>query len=196
MIDETVPLGDVLPETYKGLELHEIPNNWQWAPFGLAANIESNLVDPLPFGDMPHIAPNHIESLTGRLLSYSTIAEDGVSSGKHVFYPGQLLYSKIRPYLRKAVVVNFSGLCSADMYPISGKESSVIFLKYWLLSDDFNSMAAMSQDRTVLPKINQITLNSIPIPQELHLHKTKKALPDARVWECRSHSLSGSVPAF
>ena len=32
--------------------------------------------------------------------------------------------------------------------------------------------------------------------QELHLHRTKKALPDARVWECQSHSFSGSAPAF
>ena len=32
--------------------------------------------------------------------------------------------------------------------------------------------------------------------QKLQLHKTKKALPDARVWKCRSHSLSGSVPAY
>ena len=31
--------------------------------------------------------------------------------------------------------------------------------------------------------------------QELHPYKMKKALPDARVWACQRHSLSGSAPA-
>ena len=31
-------------------------------------------------------------------VQYRTIAEDGVTSGKHRFYSGQILYSKIRPY--------------------------------------------------------------------------------------------------
>lgn len=33
------------------------------------------------------------------LLEYHTIAEDGVTSGKHRFYSGQILYSKIRSLL-------------------------------------------------------------------------------------------------
>ena len=45
------------------------------------------------FPNFPHIAPDNIEKKTGVLLEYHTIAEDGVTSGKHHFYPGQILYS-------------------------------------------------------------------------------------------------------
>lgn len=50
------------------------------------------------YQSFPHIAPDNIEKKTGVLLEYHTIAEDGVTSGKHRFYSGQILYSKIRPY--------------------------------------------------------------------------------------------------
>ena len=95
-----------------------LPPTWQWASFSDVGTVASNLVDPAAYQELPHIAPNHIESNTGRLLPYATVAQDGVTSPKHLFHRGQLLYSKIRPYLAKVVEAPFSGLCSADMYPI------------------------------------------------------------------------------
>ena len=69
-------------------------------------------------------------------MEYHTVSEDGVTSGKHRFYPGQILYSKIRPYLSKVVVVDFDGLCSADMYPIEAKGNTKC-LWYYMLSEEF-----------------------------------------------------------
>src|SRR5688572_12253502 len=97
----------------------DVPKSWTWAKFADVANVDADLVAPSALGDSPHIAPNHIESKTGRLLPYATIREDRMTSPKHRFRPGHILYSKIRPYLAKAALVDFSGLCSADMYPIS-----------------------------------------------------------------------------
>jgi type I restriction enzyme S subunit len=149
---------------YDDHELDELPETWGWYTFGDVASIDSNLVDPKKYQDYPHVAPNHIESKTGRLLPYGTIASDKVMSGNHLFKPGQIIYSKIRPYLCKAVVVDFAGLCSADMYPISGKYVSEKFLHKWLISEQFTSFASSQQGRTVLPKINQNALNKIPVP--------------------------------
>lgn len=143
--------------------LPELPEGWAWASFDIVAQVASNLVDPALYPNSPHIAPNHIESGTGRLLPFSTVAEDEVISGKHLFYPGQILYSKIRPYLAKAVVVDFSGLCSADMYPITTfLEPS--FLHAWLLTSRFTGLASRQQGRTVLPKINRNSLVKLPVP--------------------------------
>jgi len=108
-----------------------LPLNWRWARFDEVARVASNLVDPADYPDSPHIAPNHIESGTGRLLPYASVREDGVTSPKHRFFPGQVLYSKIRPYLAKVVVADFDGLCSADMYPIESEMDSR-FLKWWM----------------------------------------------------------------
>lgn len=99
-------------------------NIWEQLRFDEVAYIKSNLVDPKKTPNCPHIAPDNIEKRTGRLLAYRTIAEDGVTSGKHRFFAGQILYSKIRPYLSKVIIIDFDGLCSADMYPINAKQDT------------------------------------------------------------------------
>jgi type I restriction enzyme, S subunit len=140
-----------------------LPHSWQWSSFRDIATVASNLVNPAAYRDLPHIAPNHIESQTGRLLPHSTVAEDKVTSAKHLFHQGQILYSKIRPYLAKVVEAPSSGLCSADMYPI---ETMLVprFLLYWLLSPEFTQYASHVQGRTVLPKINRGQLEALPVP--------------------------------
>ncbi len=141
---------------------NNVENNWALKTFGEVAVIKSNLVKPNEYRDFPHIAPDNIEKRTGMLLQYNTIAEDGVTSGKHRFYPGQILYSKIRPYLSKVVMVDFDGLCSADMYPIEAKENTR-YLWYYMLSDDFLNQASSAGSRSVLPKINQKELSKLVI---------------------------------
>lgn len=139
-------------------------NEWKIKSFDDVAIIKSNLVDPADYQSYPHIAPDNIEKKTGRLLKYNTIAEDGVKSGKHRFYAGQILYSKIRPNLSKVVVIDFDGLCSADMYPIEAKpDVNTKFLWYYMLSDDFVLQASTAGTRSVLPKINQKELSSLKV---------------------------------
>lgn len=137
-------------------------DSWEEKRFDEVADIKSNLVDVAEYQDFPHIAPDNIEKKTGVLLEYHTVAEDKVKSGKHRFYAGQILYSKIRPYLSKVVVVNFDGVCSADMYPIEVKENTR-FLWYQMLSNEFLDKASNSGSRSVLPKINQKELSIIPM---------------------------------
>ncbi|QUL37599.1 restriction endonuclease subunit S [Erythrobacter sp. JK5] len=143
----------------------DVPDDWDWTRFVDVAEIASNLVKPETILDLPHIAPDNIEAGTARLLPYRTIAEDKLISAKNRFYPGQVLYSKIRPYLKKAVIVDFDGACSADMYPISVRSGlNPRYLLYWLISDDFAQFSARHEGRTVLPKINQKALNATPFP--------------------------------
>lgn len=136
--------------------------SWAKKRFDEVATIKSNLVDPATFPDFPHIAPDNIEKKTGVLLEYHTVSEDGVTSGKHRFYPGQILYSKIRPYLSKVVVVDFDGLCSADMYPIEAKGNTKC-LWYYMLSEEFLEQASTAGSRSVLPKINQKELSALTV---------------------------------
>lgn len=137
-------------------------DSWAKKRFDEVATIKSNLVDPATFPDFPHIAPDNIEKKTGILLEYNTVSEDGVTSGKHRFYPGQILYSKIRPYLSKVVVVDFDGLCSADMYPIEAKGNTKC-LWYYMLSEEFLEQASTAGSRSVLPKINQKELSALTV---------------------------------
>ena len=140
-----------------------LPSCWRWSRFVDIATIASNLVQPWDYLDYPHVAPDNIEKFTGRLLPCRTVREDKVSSSNHKFFEGQIVYSKIRPNLAKAVIVDFEGLCSADMYPINSHIYPP-FLLYYLLSDTFLNMAVKSDTRVAMPKINQEELNRILVP--------------------------------
>jgi len=141
----------------------ELPTHWRWATFSDVARVAADLVDPTQTPHAPHIAPNHIESWTGTLLPYKTIGEDGMTSAKHRFHKGQILYSKIRPYLAKVALASFDGLCSADMYPIE-TDLEPAFLLRWMLTPTFTNEASSSQGRTVLPKINRDALARLHVP--------------------------------
>ena len=110
----------------------EIPKSWEWVRFFSVVEIATNLVSPERYFDYMHIAPDNIEKLTGTLLDCRTVAQDKVSSPNHLFFKGQILYSKIRPLLRKAVIAPFDGLCSADMYPLKTPINKEYLLRYIL----------------------------------------------------------------
>lgn len=149
-----------LPNIKAGELPYTLPDGWQWTRFGSITNIATNLTDPKDYPNFPHVAPNNIEKGTGKLLDYNTIQEDGIASSNHHFYPGQLLYSKIRPNLSKAVVIDFEGLCSADMYPIDSFVNTRYLLLY-ILSSTFLDMVVGKDTRVAMPKINQTELDKI-----------------------------------
>ena len=74
----------------------DIPAHWSWVRFEAVAEIASNLVPPASIPDLPHIAPDNIQSGTAKLLPYRTVSEDGLISAKNRFYPS---------YARKLVTV-------------------------------------------------------------------------------------------
>ena len=142
----------------------EIPKSWEWVRFFSVVEIATNLVSPERYFDYMHIAPDNIEKLTGTLLDCRTVAQDKVSSPNHLFFKGQILYSKIRPLLRKAVIAPFDGLCSADMYPLKTPINKEYLLRY-ISSDSFNAQVATAMSsRVKMPKINQAELSKVLIP--------------------------------
>jgi type I restriction enzyme S subunit len=123
----------------------------------------SGQVDPKlePYSKMPLVAPNHIESNTGKILKIETAEEQHAISGKYFFREGNVVYSKIRPSLNKVIIANFDGLCSADMYPITPKDKriSTRFLYYLLTSRIFVDYATRESVRTSIPKLNRTAMS-------------------------------------
>ena len=159
------PQADHVP--LQETEIGPMPEHWELPTFGEHVEVARGQVDPRekPYSAMLHVGPEHIESGSGRLLALSTAAETGLISGKYLFSERDVLYSKIRPYLRKAALPSFAGVCSADMYPLRPKLSlDRRFLFFWLLSDAFTRAIVPSQDRTGIPKVNRQQLNSTPLP--------------------------------
>lgn len=159
---------------YKHTEVGVIPGEWETRSLLKAVSPATGQVDPKrePFRSMILVAPDHIESETGRLLEKRTAAEQGAISGKYLFGPGDIVYSKIRPYLRKAILADFQGLCSADMYPLSPAEDvSSAFIVAVLLGHRFSTFAISKSARSGIPKINreelaQFTVALPPLPEQ------------------------------
>jgi type I restriction enzyme, S subunit len=86
--------------------LGQIPEHWAMVKFSRSIFVVEGQVDPReePFIDMPLIAPNHVEQATGRLLNVEMAREQQAESGKYLCRQGDVIYSKIRPALRKVVI--------------------------------------------------------------------------------------------
>lgn len=146
------------PHLYKESPLGWIPKEWDFAPLVSKIDFPEGQVDPrrTPFRDWVLVAPDHVESGTGRFLSAATAAEQQAISGKYVFEAGDVIYSKIRPYLRKAVLVSANGLCSADMYPLRPKAGvNSRYLLAVVLGDQFSRFSESVSMRSGFPKINR-----------------------------------------
>ena len=158
-LDPSVPMKD------SGVEwLGEVPAHWEVTQFRRHVFIAQGQVDPEkePYKQMVLIAPNHIEGGTGRLIVLETAAEQGAESGKYLCEVGDVIYSKIRPALRKVCIAPERCLCSADMYPLR-PDSTLLnqFLAWFVLSEQFSSLAVLESERVAMPKINRETLNEV-----------------------------------
>jgi type I restriction enzyme S subunit len=123
--------------------------------------------DPVEDADRICIGADSIESNTGKILECQTVRQVLPRSGKYWFDSGDVLYSKIRPYLAKATLAPVDGFCSADMYPLRcvGTVSPRFLLSY-LLSPTFTKFATAESVRAQMPKLNRDTLFShrFPLP--------------------------------
>lgn len=130
--------------------------------------LASGQVDPTiePYASLPHVGGENIESVTGRIVGVKTARELGLTSGKYLFEPGGILYSKIRPNLNKVSVLDFAGICSADIYPLRARSEAVCaaYLAHLLRSEAFLAYSEKHSSRTSIPKLNRDSLLAFETP--------------------------------
>lgn len=144
--------------------LGEVPEYWEVVTFQRCVYVAEGQVDPekQPYRSMLLIAPNHVESGTGRLLYTETAEQQSAESGKYLCTKGDVIYSKIRPALRKVCLAPDDCLCSADMYPLRGSKNLINqFLMWFMLSEPFSALAVLESGRVAMPKINRESLKEV-----------------------------------
>ena len=60
-----------------------------------------------------------IEKDSGKIITFHSFAERRSESTKHIFRKGDLLYSKLRPYLNKVVIAPKGGFCTSEILPLN-----------------------------------------------------------------------------
>ncbi|MCB1214087.1 MAG: restriction endonuclease subunit S [Deltaproteobacteria bacterium] len=152
-----------------------IPKGWHKERLLDWVEMPKGQVDPKidPYSSMPLVAPNHIPEGGGPILHLEIAMKQNAISGKFLVKKGQVIYSKIRPYLKKATIAPVDCLCSADMYPLFAKKIRLLnsYLYYVLISDDFTKFAIEQSGRTGIPKINREELGEYylylpPLPEQ------------------------------
>ncbi len=114
----------------------ELPEGWTETTLGDVASWVSATVDPRNHPDQSffYVSLEDVRSGHGsHRVQEETLGRD-IGSSKLQFEPGDVLYSKLRPYLRKAFIAERSGLSVTDLIPLRPSEGlEAKFLLHHLL---------------------------------------------------------------
>lgn len=165
----------------------EMTEDWREVAAEQLFEVVSGQFSPLDpeLKHLPYLGPEHIESGTGRIIGERRSVEElKMKSGKYLFTPDHVVYSKIRPALRKVCLPDCTGLCSADMYALKPNIDEVTreFLLFLLLAPPFTEYAVDNSDRNAMPKINRETLFGFTfrIPDKAEQERIAKLLVTLR----------------
>ena len=164
----------------------EIPNGWEWCRLGEISTyaqtkrkINASNADSQLWGlDLEDIEKG------GRLLNIKTVGERKAIGDKTIFNRGDILYSKLRPYLLKILVAPEGGICTPEIIPFTCygnicKDYIVSFLKSPYVDDYINSVTFGVK----MPRVSTETMTSLlvplpPLSEQFRIDtKTKELMP-------------------
>ena len=145
----------------------EIPKGWEWCRLGEISTyaqtkrkINASNADSQLWGlDLEDIEKG------GRLLNIKTVGERKAIGDKTVFNRGDILYSKLRPYLLKILIAPEGGICTPEIIPFTCygnicKDYIVSFLKSPYVDDYINSATFGVK----MPRVSTETMTSLLVP--------------------------------
>lgn len=145
----------------------EVPAGWIVSQLGELVEINSAQVDPsaTPKASFNYVAMENVEKGTGKLINFSPTPGEKIGSSKNAFKAGDVLYGKLRPYLRKTIVAPFDGVSVTDLIALRPRAGiSPEFVKYFLLSPYHMEHIELLMAGIRMPRIRTEDLLKIPIP--------------------------------
>ena len=149
--------------------MNKLPNGWAEYKLKDIMSISSKRYNPnKDTKNYKCIELEHIESETG-ILNGHTNSKD-IHSVKNVFEKGEVLYGKLRPYLKKFYLAKFDGVCSSEIWVLKGKKVINDFLYYFIQQDNFNYIANVSIGM-IMPRadwsyMSEISFNIPPLDEQ------------------------------
>lgn len=108
-----------------------------------------------PKGRARFVGLEHIESGTGLRRGSEEVEMSELTGRKPRFYRGDIVYGYLRPYLNKAWIAEFDGLCSVDQYVYSVAEGKAdpTFVAWFMRSPVYLERAPIDTTPGQLPRI-------------------------------------------
>ena len=157
-----------LPEITEDEKPFDIPENWKWVRLGEISSYAEqkekvsakNITDDLWSLDL-----EDIEKESGKIIKMCRAGERKISGDKVLFRKGQVLYSKLRPYLKKILVAPDSGICSSEIVPFNlygniNAQYAVYYLKSPYADFVVNSVAYGVK----MPRVGTDTMTELLFP--------------------------------
>ena len=118
-----------------------------------------------------YIGMENIESGTGNLIGYGST--DNVLSSTFFFKKGDVLYGRLRPYLKKVYIAEFDGCCSTEIFPIKTNGVLPGLIKYWFLTDEITNKINDTSAGCRMPRgnMNEVLQFHLYIPSDKQSQK-------------------------
>ena len=149
---ESLPAAH-LRAVFESEEMHQ----WPWRRLGDLLVLRQDIVHPRnkPIGAARFVGLEHIESNTGRRVGELQIRMEDLTGRKARFFPGDIVYGYLRPYLNKVWIAEFDGLCSVDQYVFEArrKVADTNFIAWFMRSSTYLCRAPVKETPGWLPRI-------------------------------------------
>lgn len=141
--------------------MNNLPSGWAEANLGDVVELRGEKCTPSSVPHKSFIGLEDIEPHTSRLLRIGKASE--VRSSVTVFKEGDVLYSRLRPYLNKVVVAPFEGVASAEILALvpNGATTSE-FVRRQIMAQEFLDFTALL-DKGDRPRVNFKDIAAFPV---------------------------------
>lgn len=143
------------------LILNSPPSQWTR---GYLSDICDRVLDaasPSPTGNRLYLGLEHLASGQPSLVGRGT--ESDVSSGKTAFRKGDVLFGKLRPYLRKSAVAPEDGICSTDILVLRAKDDHSKYLCFLTHTNEFVAHAKSTTSGVQHPRTSWASLRGFKL---------------------------------
>lgn len=142
--------------------MSDLPQGWAETTLGEIVTLRGDKVDPGSVPEKPFIGLEDIEPHTSVILRVGQASE--VRSSVACFEDGDVLYSRLRPYLNKVTCPNFSGVASAEILALKPSDAAEAeFVRRKLMTRAFLDFTAML-DKGDRPRVSYDEIASFPLP--------------------------------
>jgi type I restriction enzyme S subunit len=125
------------------LRFPNLKDEWKKFEFSEIARRSKKSYNPNKDSEnFPCIELESLSQETGQLIK--TFDSINLKSNKTRFSKNEVLYGKLRPYLKKHLLTTFEGVCTSEIWVFQGKLVSNPFLYYLIQTNKFNFEANVS----------------------------------------------------
>ena len=156
-----------LPEITEDEIPFDIPDSWKWVKLGDCTGYAQTKVKISPKdirGDMWSLDLEDIQKETGAILVKTKASERKITGDKVMFYKGQVLYSKLRPYLKKILVAPDDGICTPELVPFDTYLIDENYISYVLRSPHIDYVINSVTYGVKMPRVGTDTMINLLIP--------------------------------